>query len=820
MHKTFYTSLFLLSCLSLSAQTFFSAVNQPIPDDGTTVQYEIPVSGLPGVIDSIFGLERFCINLTHTYTEDMTVKLKAPDGHIILLFGGVGGGGDDFTNTCLEGSGPSLSAASPPFTGIFQCMGLLGNINKGQDPNGIWTLILYDTYPFADQGFLIDWGITFGNNPAKPFAFYGSDLPIVNFTTLNDPIGDDPKVPVLMQIIDNGPGIRNSANQTEFAYEGRILTEWQGFTGPFYPKKNYDFELVDSLGNQMDTSILGMPKESDWIFKAEYLDPTLLKNSITYEMARRMGGYAPRTRPCEIVLDGEYIGLYILTEKVKRDKNRVDIAKLSSSDTSGIELTGGYIIEMNINHVAGDWNSPYPPINSATCGAPVEFKHVYPKSEDIQPPQRDYIRAYVEAMENALLAPNFADPDTGYRQYLDVDAFIDFLIVNEFSVNYDSYGRSTYLVKEKDTDGGKLKFGPPWDYDRAMDYNNPATTEGWVWKITHPYWPFPFWWSRMWEDPDYRKQLACRWTMLRQNTLQTGAFLSLIDSLTDQIDEAKERNFRVWSTLGTRTYPEHISSLKSYIEQRLDWIDATLAVEGGSIASGYLPTDTILCFGTIFDAAALNGSQYNYNWQPGPDTSVITFTQDGLYSLLVTDAYGCYTNKTMQVVLTTPTDASFSTMQADSSSTWSFTPNDLSADIYRWNFGDGNTSTEQNSQHHYVGLGAYVVTLITSDIIGCPEQETQDTIQFLFSGTFDQACFGALVYPNPFRGMIQVDFRQPTSAGFVILLENEWGQQVSSVKYPAGTERCTIGSEGIPPGEYWLRIMQEGKVWALKMLRL
>ncbi len=748
------------------------------------------------------------------------MKLKAPNGQIILLFGGVGGGGHDFTNTCLEGIGPSLAAGSAPFTGTFQCMGIMGNMNKGQDPNGTWTLILYDTYPFADAGFLIDWSITFGNSPAKPFVFPSSNLPIVKLTTLHDPIGDDPKVPVLMQIIDNGPGIRNDPNQTQYVYEGMTMMEWQGFTGPYYPKKNYDFELVDSLGNQMDTTILGMPKESDWIFKAEYLDHTLLKNSITYEMARRMGGYAPRTRPVEIVLDGEYIGMYVLTEKVKRDANRVDIAKLSSSDTSGVDLTGGYIIEMNINNVPGDWNSPYPPINSATCTLPVEFKHVYPKSENILPQQRDYIRAFVDTFENALLAPNFTDPDTGYRQYMDVDAFIDFLIVNEFSVNYDSYGRSTYLVKEKDTDGGKIKCGPPWDYDRAMSYDNPASAEGWVWQITHAYWPFPFWWLRMWEDPVYRKQVACRWTMLRQNTLQTEAFMGLIDSLANQIDEAQERNFRVWNDLGASTSHQNINSLKSYLELRLVWIDAALAAEQVAIPTFYLPADTVLCAGAIFDAEAFIGHSYTYNWQPGPDTSVIIFPQDGLYHLLVTDDYGCYTKKALNVVLASPTDAGFSGEQVDSTSTWVFLPNDPGADTYFWDFGDGNTSMEQNPQHHYVGLGAYIVSLTTSDLLGCPAQTTTDTIQFIFSSTFDQGDFQGLVYPNPFREKIQVDFTQPLSEGFMISLENEWGQLLTSEKYLPGTAHCTIATKDLPAGMYWLRIAQHEKTWALKMLRL
>jgi subtilisin-like proprotein convertase family protein len=576
----FLISLLLIGAhlLPAAAQTFSSTVNEAIPDDGSTVMYNISVSGLPTVIDTFFGLERVCLNLGHTYTSDMTVKLQAPNGKVVMLFAGVGGAGQNFFNTCLEGSGQSITTGAAPFSDTYQSQEVLGNINKGQDPNGVWTLILHDTYAFADAGFLIDWSIQFGENPAQPFTFISSNLPIVKFTTLNEPIGDDPKVPVLMQIIDNGGQIRNNAAQTDYAYEGVIMTEWQGFTGPYYPKKNYAFETVDASGNDLDTTILGMPRESDWIFKAEYLDHTLLKNSIAYEMARRMGGYAPRTRPCELMLDGEYIGLYMLTEKVKRDKNRIDIAKLTPSDTTGSDLSGGYIIEMNINNNPGDWLSPYPPINDATCDAPVEFKHVYPKSGDLKPVQRDYIRQFVQGFEDALLASDFADTSGGYRQYIDVSAFIDFLIVNEFSVNFDSYGRSTYLYKEKDTDGGKLKCGPPWDYDRAMDYYVPETaTNGWVWQITHPYWPFPFWWSRMWEDVAYRQQLVCRWQSLRENTLSTPAFMALVDALQSNVQEGQERNFRVWNDLGFMPYEGHIGALKAYLTTRLAWIDATLA---------------------------------------------------------------------------------------------------------------------------------------------------------------------------------------------------------------------------------------------------
>ena len=653
--KTLLFSIFFFLISFGRTQSFYSSVNQTIPDDNTTINFTLTVAGLPNIIDQNFGMASICLNMTHTYCSDMEVKLKAPDGTQTLLFSGIGGGDDNFTNTCLTGTGPAIAAGMAPFTGSFQSMSVLGNVNNGQNPNGTWELLCRDMYG-ADIGFLIDWQITFNSAPAQPFQFISSNIPIVKLTTLNAPINDNVKVPVLMQIIDNGPGNINFANETNYAYEGQILTEWQGFTGPSYPKKNYDFDLINNSGAKIDTVLMGLPSENDFVFKAEYLDHSLLKNTITYEFARRMNQYAPRTKPCEIILDGEYIGYYTLTETIKRDQNRVDIANLSLNDTAGIDLTGGYIIEMNINGDPGAWYSNYDPINVATAGSPVEFKHVDPKAAEILPVQANYIHAFVDSFETALNASTFMDPIIGYRNYIDVSTFIDFLIVNEFSVNYDSYGRSTFMYKEKNTDGGKLKIGPPWDYDRALDYGNMGASAGWVWQICHPYWPFPFWWSKMYSDSRYQNELACRWKTLRQDELKTENFIFFIDSMATLLQGPAERNFTIWNDLAGQSYSTQINSLKTFLTTRLDWIDNELAPFSNYEINFMLPEDTSSCVSLNYDASITNGSSLSYNWQPGPDSSDIFITNSGTFFLQATDEFGCQKKDTMNVQIFQPSD--------------------------------------------------------------------------------------------------------------------------------------------------------------------
>lgn len=644
-----HISLFICICFAAQlavCQTFSSTVNTIIPDASDAVEFTIEVTGLPGIIDTDFGLESVCLNIMHSYDADLIIKLMAPDGTTATLCSGVGGDGDDFTNTCFnENADITIAAGYPPFTGEFQPTGDLGTINNGQDPNGTWTLIVQDPYEY-DEGTLIDWSLTFGDAPSLPFVFTETNLPIVIINTDGAPIYDEPKTQAEFYIIDHGTGMLNHPTDTDYAYAGKILTELQGYTGPYYPKVNYDFDLIDDSGLEIDASLLGLPAENDFVLKAEYLDYTLIKNTLSYEMSRRMDRYAPRTRFVELVLNNEYMGIYTITEKVKRDKNRVDIAKLDMDDIAGDSLTGGYIFEMNINGDPADWTSDYDPTDGPLD---VEFQMVYPKSDSIQPEQLNYIHAYTDDFEDALHSADFLDSITGYRSYISVKSFIDFMLVNEFSANYDSYGRSTYLFKDKNA---QLNIGPPWDYDRAYA---PWTTEGWVWEITHGYWPFPFWWERFREDPEWRNEVYCRWSDLRETTLSVDSFNAIIDSCASYLHDAAARNFDRWGELGVTDYDYEISVLKDFISARLVWMDETLADDYVEAPEITFTADNTADLQFTFTPSDLSAG--SYSWDLGDGTiseeqiPVHDYAIPGTYIVTLTANYfyGCSTSYTYTI---------------------------------------------------------------------------------------------------------------------------------------------------------------------------
>jgi subtilisin-like proprotein convertase family protein len=602
----------IFACNSGFSQSFSATPNLTIPDDGTAITTSVMVSGLPATATAAWGLVQVCLNIAHPYDSDMEVRLFSPDGTQFLLFTAVGAGDDNFENTCLRADATqAIYSSSAPFTGVFQPMGNMGNVNNGQNPNGEWILQLYDTYAWADQGFLTDWTITFGANAPEPFTFPGTHLPLLLINSLTGNIPNDPKVEADFRIIDHSDGSLNLVTDTNFSYNGKILVELQGFTGPSYPKKNYDFDLIDVAGNKIDVSLLGMPAENDWILKAEYLDSTLLNNTIAYEFSRRMGRYAPRTRFCELFVDNDYVGVFTLTEKVKRGENRVNIANLKPEDIAGEELTGGYIFEMNINGDPADWTSIYVPVNDATCDNNVEFKHVDPKSDEILPVQHQYIKAWVDSFEMALHQPGFDDSLTGYHRWINMESFVDFMIVNEFSTNYDSYGRSTYLYKNKSGNADSLlNIGPPWDYDRAF-----MNIENWVWEETHPYWPFPDWWQIMHSDSAFLKLEWCRWHSLRDSIFQTQAFITFIDSLHNLLMEPALRNFQRWPELGYNHWSASVTYLKDRLAHRLLWMDNNIT---GNYECDVLPNSSEQIFNEAF-------SLYP---NPAGDEIVLTFSPE------------------------------------------------------------------------------------------------------------------------------------------------------------------------------------------------
>jgi hypothetical protein len=427
--------------------------------------------------------------------------------------------------------------------------------------------------------------------------FQSTNLPLIVINTNGRTIVDEPKITAKMKIIHNAPSRRNYATDPGNIYDGYVGIEIRGHYSAILPQKPYGFETRDSLGNNLSVPILNMPPENDWILLANYNDKTFMRNTLAFDLFAGMGHYQPHTRLCEVIVNNEYQGIYVLTEKIKRDRNRVDISELTPSDTSGIDVTGGYIVEINYPDGSGSdgWQSKYEAIDCPGTRRYPYFVYRYPKPGDIAPQQKQYIQGFIDTIDSVLRSPKWADPVEGYRAYLDVPSFVDYFIVGEVSRNVDTYKKSAFFYKDKTDVDGRLHAGPVWDFDWAWKnidecVVNAIDGSGWTFDISRVCRSRPVppgWMVKLLQDTTFANQLHTRYSLLRK-TILSGEFLyHYADSIRALVSEAQVRHYQKWPILGKNvgapevdaqpaTYDGEIAKFKNWISTRLTWLDANM----------------------------------------------------------------------------------------------------------------------------------------------------------------------------------------------------------------------------------------------------
>ena len=420
-----------------------------------------------------------------------------------------------------------------------------------------------------------------------------SNLPIVIIHT-GEEIPDEPKVTGTMGIIDNGYGNMNNQFDPPNDFEGSIGIEIRGQSSQMFPKKSYGVETRDAEGEDKNVSLLGMPAESDWVLYAPYSDKSMLRNFMSFFMGSKLEPYCTRMAFCEVIVNNDYKGVYILMEKIKRDKNRVDIAKLKEDEISGDDLTGGYIVsvdKVDTSFIYGydGWTSyPNPSFPNAKN---ITYQYEYPKAEDIVIQQTEYIQDYIRTVEDALISSNFSDKNEGYNKYLNASSFVDQMILCEVSKEVDKYRYSTFFHKQKDSDGGKLHAGPAWDFNLGyanVDYWPPGVDySGWMYPVVENVeWSIMFWWKRLMQDDYFEDLFYTRWHQLREDELSNQALTQAIDSIVTYIDEAQKRNYDRWPILGEYVWPNYdwedndyadeVAFFENWFFNRMDWIDENI----------------------------------------------------------------------------------------------------------------------------------------------------------------------------------------------------------------------------------------------------
>ena len=419
----------------------------------------------------------------------------------------------------------------------------------------------------------------------KPLLdFSSTNLPIVIINTDGGvTIPDEPKIPANMKIIYRGQGLRNylsDQNTTEYLnYNGRIAIEIRGSSSQFTPKKQYGLitRLADGLTNN-NVSLLGFPAENDWILYSLTFDPSFMRNYLCYNLSRMIGEYASRTVYCELFINGDYQGLYLLLEKIKQGKNRIDIYKIDQKDIAFPNLTGGYITKAD-KVTGGDpvaWTMP-----SYIGTDDVAYIHELPKPESVTAEQNLYIKSHFQKLASSALSGDVS-PENGFPSVIDIPSFIDYMIINELSANSDAYQYSTYYHKDRN---GKLRAGPIWDLD--LTFGNDL----FLWQLDRSktnQWQFSNgdnegarYWRDLFNNPTFKCYLSKRWNELIQpgHPLSLSNIELLIDNTDAMINEALVREDKRWGMVNY-THIER-SPIKTWLEQRIQWITANIGSYSG-----------------------------------------------------------------------------------------------------------------------------------------------------------------------------------------------------------------------------------------------
>jgi hypothetical protein len=404
-------------------------------------------------------------------------------------------------------------------------------------------------------------------------VFTDSNLPIVIINTDNGvEIPDDPRVLGNMKIIYRGEGNRNyladQSNPQFLNYDGRIDIEIRGSSSQMLPKKAYGLttRMADNVSNN-NVSLLGMPSENDWILNGLAFDPSLIRDYLSYNLARAMGNYASRTVYVEVVINGEYKGLYVLQEKIKADGERVNVTKIGTSHNTLPNLSGGYITKAD-KTTGGD---PVAWTMMGTDGWEVDYIHALPKPEDVTVQQNAYIHN-----EFLKLAANTSNTSlqNGYPSLIDIPSFVDFFISNELASNVDGYALSTFFHKDRN---GKLRAGPIWDFN--LTYGNDLFDFGYdrshtnVWQFNNGDNTGSLFWYQLFQNPTFRCYLARRWNELTQTgqPLNITSLNTYIDNTINHISEAAIREQIRWNTIPN--LDGEIFSLKLWLSQRITWLN-------------------------------------------------------------------------------------------------------------------------------------------------------------------------------------------------------------------------------------------------------
>jgi len=659
-------------------------------------------------------------------------------------------------------------------------------------------------------------------------SFTDSNLPIVIIET--DGGGDPGDAGVLgsMKVIYRGAGLRNHLTDQDslqfLNYNGRISIKNRGSSTDILQKKQYKVSTIKA-DNVTDNNValMGLPADNDWVYNAMGYDPALIRDYLCYNLTREIGEYASRTVYFELILNNQYRGLYLLQEKIKQGKDRVNITKMAATDNFSPNISGGYIVKAD--HAVDPIIFTMP---SYIDQQDVLYYNEYPKPETVTQQQNAYIAGIFQQLAVTSHSHD-ASIETGYPSVIDMTSFVDYMIISELSSNADSYQYSTYFHKDRN---GKLRAGPLWDSD--LTFGNDLIFWGLdrshsdVWQFGNGDNQGSKFWYDLFNSQEFRCLFYKKWMDLTKPgaPLNYTTLSNLIDGTVTAISEAADRNNSLWGmtdmqykTDPTSDFPTSVAKIKSFINTRINWITSYLQSNTTGCPVRTMPPLVItrISYNPLPTLTVLNGKDLEFIEIANTGTETVNLTGDffagsgfvyqfpplsrikaGTSRILASNAYAFtltygfppsdqftrnLSNENAQLVLS---DALGDTIDYVNYSS-----------LPPWPDANGNgdylqlidPSLNNNNPASWIAIS----NKITSDVQPASEQDL-------------------LIYPNPAKNIVKIKM---AGAMNTIQLYNIEGEMVKSVN--PGSSEYDLDISSYSSGMYYIRVFSASE-WLVRKL--
>ena len=402
--------------------------------------------------------------------------------------------------------------------------------------------------------------------PGKPI--YDEDFHVLDYTLAAD---GTTVTKASLSVIDNKQSYNHLTDPQNDM--GSAMIRVRGHSSRRFEKANYFVRFIDSVGENNPQEFLGMDSHHEWALHGPFLDKTLIRNYMWYNISGEIMDYSPNVRFFELVLNGEYRGLYLATEMITAGKEG---ARLSLSVNKKDNTFSGYALRLDWGDT--DEENKLYPFTNYTTRAKTQHELVYPGAKNMTPELKEAIKNEFSLFEKTLYSYDYNNEKYGYKNY--IDAFVDYFLINELTCNYDAGSLSTYIYKDT---SGKYKMCV-WDFNSACDayQEQPMPTNDFRLNSS-------LYFQMLFMDDEFTDKVVKRYHELRKTVFSEDYLFGFIDDTVDYLGTAIDRNYAAWghtfsqehdllhpTERNPRNYEESISQLKSFLTKRLAFMDENI----------------------------------------------------------------------------------------------------------------------------------------------------------------------------------------------------------------------------------------------------